>query len=89
MAIAESIIEALGMHIDDTFTTIHNYIDTEAMILRKGSVSAAEGEVFLIPINRETAALFAAAKAMPIGIIQLRTEQGVFIAAYRQNILLM
>ncbi len=62
MAIAESIIEALGVHIDDTFTTIHNYIDTEAMILRKGSVSAAEGEVFLIPINMKDGSLICRGK---------------------------
>ena len=31
--------------------TIHNYIDMEHMILRKGAVSAQEGETLLIPIN--------------------------------------
>ena len=35
----------------DEFTTIHNYIDTDEMILRKGSVSAKAGEKLLIPIN--------------------------------------
>ena len=35
----------------EEFTTIHNYIDTETMILRKGSVSAKYGEKLLIPIN--------------------------------------
>lgn len=62
MAIAESIIEALGLHIADSFTTIHNYIDTEAMILRKGSVSAAEGEIFLIPINMRDGSLICRGK---------------------------
>lgn len=35
----------------DKIETIHNYIDTDAMILRKGSVSAKKGERFLLPIN--------------------------------------
>ena len=34
----------------DSFTTIHNYIDTESMIPRKGAVSARLGEKLLIPI---------------------------------------
>lgn len=39
------------------FTTIHNYIDTDAMILRKGSVSARAGEKLLIPINMRDGSL--------------------------------
>jgi len=35
----------------EQFSTIHNYIDTECMILRKGAVSAKLGEKLIIPIN--------------------------------------
>lgn len=35
----------------ERFSTIHNYIDTESMILRKGAVSARRGEKLIIPIN--------------------------------------
>jgi RNA-splicing ligase RtcB len=35
----------------EQFSTIHNYIDTDAMILRKGAVSAKRGEKLIIPIN--------------------------------------
>jgi len=35
----------------ERFSTIHNYIDTEQMILRKGAVSARRGEKLIIPIN--------------------------------------
>ena len=35
----------------EQFSTIHNYIDTETMILRKGAVSAKMGEKLIIPIN--------------------------------------
>lgn len=41
----------------DQFTTIHNYIDTENMILRKGAVSAMAGEKLLIPINMRDGSL--------------------------------
>ena len=35
----------------EQFSTIHNYIDTDAMILRKGAVSAKKGEKLIVPIN--------------------------------------
>lgn len=41
----------------DQFTTIHNYIDTENMILRKGAVSSQKGEKLLIPINMRDGSL--------------------------------
>lgn len=52
----------VGLRLDkhdviDQFTTIHNYIDTDAMILRKGSVSARKGEKLLIPINMRDGSL--------------------------------
>lgn len=46
----------------DEFTTIHNYIDTEAMILRKGAVSAKTGERLLIPINMRDGSLICTGK---------------------------
>ena len=52
----------MGLHIADQFTTIHNYIDTEAMILRKGSVSAKYGEKLLIPINMRDGSLICTGK---------------------------
>jgi tRNA-splicing ligase RtcB (3'-phosphate/5'-hydroxy nucleic acid ligase) len=41
----------------ENFTTIHNYIDTDSMILRKGAVSAKAGEKLLIPINMRDGSL--------------------------------
>ena len=46
----------------DQFTTIHNYIDTENMILRKGAVSAQNGEKHLIPINMRDGSLICIGK---------------------------
>lgn len=46
----------------EQFTTIHNYIDTEKMILRKGAVSAQKGEKLLIPINMRDGSLICVGK---------------------------
>ena len=48
---AEIILEKTGMTGSDAFHTIHNYIDTNEMILRKGAIAAHKGERVLIPIN--------------------------------------
>lgn len=48
--------------IADQFTTIHNYIDTDAMILRKGAVSAKKGEKLLVPINMRDGSLVCVGK---------------------------
>ena len=53
---------SVGLRLDkhdiiDQFTTIHNYIDTDAMILRKGSVRSLKGERILIPINMRDGSL--------------------------------
>ena len=60
-------IISVGLRLDkhdiiDQFTTIHNYIDTDAMILRKGSVSAQKGEKILIPINMRDGSLVCVGK---------------------------
>ena len=56
-AMLDEIISGLGLHVVEQFTTTHNYIDTDAMILRKGSVSAQAGEILLIPINMRDGSL--------------------------------
>ena len=50
-AIADTILSEYGMDYTKTFTTIHNYIDMDRMILRKGAVSANKNETLIIPIN--------------------------------------
>ena len=55
--ITEVILKKCKLHAVDQFETVHNYIDTEHMILRKGSVSAGAGEKLLIPINMRDGAL--------------------------------
>lgn len=58
---------SIGLHLKkeeivDQFTTIHNYIDTENMILRKGAVNAQKGEKLLIPINMRDGSLICLGK---------------------------
>ena len=59
---AEIILEKCGLSAIDSFSTIHNYIDVENMILRKGAVSAKAGEKLLIPINMRDGALICIGK---------------------------
>ena len=56
-AMTDVILRGMGLTRVEEFTTIHNYIDTEKMILRKGSVSAEAGEKLLIPINMRDGSL--------------------------------
>lgn len=58
----EVIISTLGLTVEDEFATIHNYIDTEAGVLRKGAVSAQTGEKLLIPINMKDGSLLCIGK---------------------------
>ena len=41
----------MGWKIEETFQTIHNYIEHDTNIVRKGAISARKGEKLLIPIN--------------------------------------
>ncbi|HBB19345.1 MAG TPA: RNA-splicing ligase RtcB, partial [Ruminococcus sp.] len=52
-------------HVKEQFTTIHNYIDTDEMILRKGAVSAKKGEKLIIPINMRDGSLICIGKGDP------------------------
>ena len=62
---AEIILERTGMSGDEGFHTIHNYIDTDEMILRKGAIAAHAGEKVLIPINMRDGSVIATGKGNP------------------------
>lgn len=55
--IKEVILDGMKLTEEESFTTIHNYIDTESMILRKGAVSAKADERLLIPMNMRDGSL--------------------------------
>lgn len=62
---AEIILERTGMTGGEAFHTIHNYIDTDEMILRKGAIAAHKGEKVLIPINMRDGSVLAIGKGNP------------------------
>lgn len=64
-AIAEVILREMDFHVLDSFTTIHNYIDIDEMILRKGAISAKKGERVIIPINMRDGSIIATGKGNP------------------------
>ena len=59
---AEIILTGCGWEALDAFGTIHNYIDVNEMVLRKGAVSAKAGERLLIPINMRDGSLICIGK---------------------------
>ena len=62
---AEVILEHTGLEAIESFHTIHNYIDTDEMILRKGAIAAHKGELVLIPINMRDGSVLAYGKGNP------------------------
>ena len=86
-AMVDVILSGMGLTPVDEFTTIHNYIDTDAMILRKGSVSAKAGEKLLIPINMRDGSLICSGKgnedwncSAPHGAGRLMSRKAAFNA---------
>lgn len=71
--IADTIIAKMDLHSvnkdccydENCFDTIHNYIDCDNMILRKGSVSAELGEWLIIPMNMRDGSLICIGKGNP------------------------
>lgn len=61
-AMVNEIVTGLNLTVTDGFTTIHNYVDTDEMILRKGAVSAKKGERLLIPLNMRDGSLICVGK---------------------------
>lgn len=62
---AEILLDRTKMAGGEAFHTIHNYIDTSEMILRKGSIAAHQGEKVLIPINMRDGSVLAVGKGNP------------------------
>lgn len=94
---AEIILEKTGMTALYSFHTIHNYIDTKEMILRKGSIAAHDGELVLIPINMRDGSVLARGKGNPewnysaphgAGRLMSRTKakETLDLEAYRKTI---
>ena len=61
-AMVHELVKGMKFKVDGEFTTIHNYIDTDSMILRKGAVSAQSGEKLIIPVNMRDGCLLCSGK---------------------------
>ena len=62
---AQVIVEKMGFKVHESFQTIHNYIDIERMILRKGAVSANKDELFIVPFNMRDGSIILKGKGNP------------------------
>ena len=60
--IAYMIMEKTSLIAYDSFHTIHNYIDIDEMILRKGAIRARDGEKVLIPMNMKDGSIIGIGK---------------------------
>lgn len=63
--IAEVITKRMHWNPDKAIFTMHNYIDTDQMILRKGSVSADKDVPLIIPMNMRDGSLLCTGKGNP------------------------
>jgi len=59
---ADIIVRRLGLEVQDSFHTTHNYIDHDSNIVRKGAISARAGEKLLIPINMRDGCIYGTGK---------------------------
>jgi len=64
-AIVRELEKRAKLKIAERFTTVHNYIDLDSMILRKGAISARAGERVLIPMNMRDGSLICVGKGNP------------------------
>ncbi len=94
--IRDCILDGLKLHEAEFFTTVHNYIDLEHGILRKGAVSARAGERLLIPLNMRDGALICVGlgnddwnQSAPHGAGRLfsrsQAESSFTLSAFRQS----
>lgn len=62
---AKKIADEMGWDITDRFESVHNYISKEDNIVRKGAISAKEGEPVIIPMNMRDGCLIGIGKGNP------------------------
>ncbi len=62
---SEILLAAMGLVAHDAFHTVHNYIDVDEMILRKGAIAAHKGERVLIPLNMRDGSVLAIGRGNP------------------------
>ena len=60
--VINKVLSLMGLNAVESFETIHNYVDVEHRIIRKGSVAAYEGQKLLIPLNMKDGSLICIGK---------------------------
>lgn len=85
--IAIQILQAMDLHVTDSFQTVHNYIDTKNRILRKGSISAQSGEKVLIPLNMRDGSLICIGQGNPDWNYSHHMELDVFFRDPKRRML--
>ena len=63
--IASFIAMVTGWSYPEGISSIHNYVDTEHKIIRKGAISAQDGELGIIPLNMRDGSLIVRGKGNP------------------------
>lgn len=63
--IASFIAMVTGWSYPEEISSIHNYVDTEHKIIRKGAIAAYEGELGIIPLNMRDGSLIVRGKGNP------------------------
>ena len=64
-SIARTIMEHMDLHMFNINETVHNYVDYDAKIIRKGAVRATYGEELIIPINMRDGSLICTGFGQP------------------------
>ena len=64
-AIVKELEKRVKFKVTEQFSTVHNYVDIEKMILRKGAVSAQNGEQIIVPMNMRDGSLLCVGKGNP------------------------
>ncbi len=64
-AMVREIVKQMKWKAEEQFTTIHNYIDLDTMVLRKGAISAQKGQRVLIPMNMRDGSLICIGRGNP------------------------
>lgn len=59
------IVSKMGGAVKTHINSIHNYIDVENKILRKGAISALDGQILVIPLNMRDGLLICKGKGNP------------------------
>lgn len=60
--IANTILYLMELYYEEWFETIHNYVDVPAQTIRKGAISAKDGEKVIIPMNMRDGSLICIGK---------------------------